>query len=269
MQDIPAEDDKSGASKEHFRTKEQKIQADGEDQAKANGAVVDKVRHNQENLAARVQKGAKEGNAPTKGSAVKEEKDKRNKDSYEIIAQKNLFSPKRNPFETIEEEKVEEVFDPDSELMVYGTFILGDYKSALIKTLDSDKQKAKEMALGSMVARYRIKDILQDSIVVEDPKGKTYTLSCARAKKERKDVRTGVMAKPGEPFRPDQTKMADSAPSGIPAPSRPTPLSRKREERAAILSELRKRHLQKEAQQQQMPPGGKEGQIERPASTSQ
>lgn len=199
---------------------------------------------------------AQKGRENTTGAggrpATNDPRQRKPKETYEIIAQKNLFSPNRNPIEEKEEiPEPEEVFDPNSELMVYGTFIIGDYKSALVKVSGgAEKQKATETTIGSNVARYRVTDINDEGIVVEDPKGRTYTLNCSKAKKERRDIRTAVPQRPGA-----QKEMAQRKPAqGDDGVRRSTPpvvderrrVGRTRDERAAILSELRKRHLQKQ-----------------------
>lgn len=183
-------------------------------------------------------------------AAVSDSSHKRPKETYDIIAQKNLFSPNRNPIEEKEEApEPEEIFDPNSELMVYGTFIMGEYKSALVKVLGgAEKQKATETTVGSNLARYRVTDINDDGITVEDPKGRKYTLNCSKAKKEKRDIRTAVSKKADgqRESAPDEGRRAASS-----AVDQRRRTGRTRDERAAILAELRKRHLQKQRE-----PGG-------------
>ncbi len=180
------------------------------------------------------------GDATVTENGGKSPADKKPRESYEIIVQKNLFSPKRSPIEQDEAAEAPPPVDPDSELMVYGTFIFGTHKSALIKALGGDqKEKAREFGVGETVSQYRIADILEDGVMLEDAQGTSHKLSSARAKKEKRDVRTPL------PVPVAEVKQVSVAPPGAkpgPPERQVAPVPRNRAERAAILDQLRRRH---------------------------
>jgi hypothetical protein len=114
------------------------------------------------------------------------------KDTYDVIVQKNLFSEDRGY-----DEGTESLIQP-SEMVLHGTFIFGVYKAALLevqakeeKKGKSGNKKAKKVTVGDTIGGYRVNDILQDKVILENNAGK-----CCMVKleipKERSHARTSV-----------------------------------------------------------------------------
>lgn len=113
---------------------------------------------------------------------------KRPKKSYDIMVTKNLFSPSRT------ETEKEHSLMSESEIILCGTLIWGEYKTALLEMPKEAGQDAlKEIKIGDTVAGYRVADILDDRVILESEQGgKSYVLDLQRQKEKRKHVRTSV-----------------------------------------------------------------------------
>lgn len=120
-------------------------------------------------------------------------------ETYNIIVEKNLFSRNRGYNEGTES------LIPPSEITLYGTFILGQYKAALLKVQEEEKRgvrrrktikvspnkNAREVTVGNTIAGYRVTDILEDRVILENGAGKSYVVAL-EVSKERSHVRTNV-----------------------------------------------------------------------------
>lgn len=116
---------------------------------------------------------------------------RRVKDTYDVIVQKNLFSEDRGY-----DEGTESLIQP-SEMVLHGTFIFGVYKAALLEVQakeekgKSGNKKAREVRVGDTIGGYRVNDILQDKVILENNAGKCCMVKLEIPKK-RSHTRTSV-----------------------------------------------------------------------------
>lgn len=109
------------------------------------------------------------------------------KGNYDIIVAKNLFSPDRRG--TQEEGSL----GPESGIALCGTLVWGEYKAALLEMPEAKEQgELKEIRVGDVISGYRVADILEDKVVLENEEGKTFVLNLEKGEKRRKHIRTGT-----------------------------------------------------------------------------
>lgn len=120
-------------------------------------------------------------------------------DTYDGIVEGNLFSRDRKYHGG------KKSLIPPSEITLYGTLIFGQYKTALLEVKEKEKRgvrrrsatqispsdRLREVAVGDTIAGYRVADILEDRVILENEAGKSYVVKL-QISKERNHVRTSI-----------------------------------------------------------------------------
>ena len=121
----------------------------------------------------------KPGKEPTVQQTVTERRKSLSKTHYEVIAEKNLFNPKRKeqwdrPATTKPANKkvaIKPVIKKPSTLVLEGVIIFGEYRAALIKDRVRAREGAKRVEVGDNFGNYTIESILEKEVVLTGKDG--------------------------------------------------------------------------------------------------
>ncbi len=108
--------------------------------------------------------------------------------TYEVIVEKNLFSPDRTAKigQPLVQEVPEEPKISGEKIMLYGVVILNDYKAALINNLDNDQTSKpyRWIREGEKISNLTVAQIQKEKILLQDGSSQ-YTISLYRPNKEK------------------------------------------------------------------------------------
>ncbi|MDH4268327.1 MAG: hypothetical protein OEW45_22095 [Deltaproteobacteria bacterium] len=168
--------------------------------------------------------------APLPALAVTQEPPLR--ESFTVIAEKNIFHPDRKEFSLLTVESAKLKVRPP--LQLYGVMIANDVQTASIanptKPLPKGERETKTIKIGDQVGDYKLTQILPDRIVLEAP-GDTYEVLLYDPKSPKKRAAVKAPPRPAEktgtlrvsPPSP-LPKSPSAAPQPIPIPILPRPM---------------------------------------------
>jgi len=147
--------------------------------------------------------------------------------SYQVVVDKNLFSPERKgPEPGPEGEKVKE---PDKEeklpanILLYGVVVTGNYRKALLTNPDRSKDKRQFVwvSVGDTLGDYKLADIQSEKVFLEKG-GKRYEVSLYAGKKRRTPPRPRKSTRASLAPRTTKKKKTIPAPRTIVKPKKRT-----------------------------------------------
>ena len=162
--------------------------------------------------------------AVTPGSSLRE--------SFVVIAEKNIFHPDRKEFLTLTAEQPKAT--PRPQIQLYGVMITDDVQTASIanptKPLPKGEREIKTIKIGDRVGDYKLTQILSDRVTLEAP-GDTYEvlLYDPKSPKKRAEVKppsrpAGIMSPLLAPTPAPLSTPSAAAPRPILIPSLPRPM---------------------------------------------
>ena len=142
--------------------------------------------------------------------------------SYNLISEKNIFSPERKDFPIVPIEQTKTNVRP--QVILYGVAITEDYQSASIvnpgRPLRKGERETMTLKVGEKIGECKLAKVLPDRIAMES-NGDTFEvlLYDSRSPKKRMEVKTEV-----RPPTVTITQPAPAPPPGAEAPKPPSPL---------------------------------------------
>lgn len=162
-------------------------------------------------------KGETKPDPPTPATPPKEAAPR---ESFNTIAEKNVFNPERKEFSTMEAAAMamaKPVTRP--QITLYGVVIAENYQTASVinpgRTLHKGERETKTLKIGDMVGEYKLTKIMQDRIVMEAGEDSFEVLLYdPRTPKKRVEVKT-----PTQPTTITSTIPVPTSPAGAQPPS--------------------------------------------------
>jgi len=117
--------------------------------------------------------------------------------SYNLISEKNIFSPERKDFPTTPLEKSKPILRP--QVILYGVAIATDYQSATVvnpgRPLRKGERETLTIKIGEKIGGYKLAKILPDRIAMES-NGDTFEVLLYDSKKPKKQMEARAETKP-------------------------------------------------------------------------
>jgi hypothetical protein len=148
------------------------------------------------------------------------------REEYKMISEKNIFNPDRKEFPVAGADDVSKKANTRPQVTLYGVVVGGEYQSATIvnpgRPLQKGEREARTVKVGDRIGDYKVAQILDDRIVIENA-GDSFEvlLYDPSAPKRRMEVKTStppaaVTSSTGGPT-------PSPAPGTMPGPTPPAP----------------------------------------------
>lgn len=140
--------------------------------------------------------------------------------SYNLISEKNIFTPERKDFSTTPLEKSKPILRP--QVILYGVVIAADYQSATVsnpgRPLRKEERETLTIKIGEKIGEYKLAKILPNRIAMES-NGDTFEVLLYDSKNPKKKMEVGTETQPAMIASPQPAPVPPSGEAPKPTPS--------------------------------------------------